>query len=45
MDENEAADIYVFSLTRVMNSDGIEVPEELLPRQHEISKLFEEAFK
>ena len=45
MDENEAADIYVFSLTRVMSSDGIEVSGELLSSQPEISTLFEEAFK
>jgi hypothetical protein len=45
MDENEAASIYVFSLTRVMGSDGMEIPERLLPRQPNISKLFEEAFE
>lgn len=45
MDENEAANIYVFSLTRVMGSDGMDIPEELLPRQPDISRLFEEAFR
>ena len=45
MDENVAADIYAFSLTRVMGSDGMEIPERLLPRQTDISKIFEEAFR
>ena len=45
MDENEVANIYVFSLTRVISSDGLEVPERLTPRQPYISKLFEEAFR
>ena len=45
MDENEAANIYVFSLTRVIGSDGLEVPERLTPHQPDISKLFEEAFR
>lgn len=45
MDENEAANIYVFSLTRVISSDGLEIPGRLIHRQPEISKLFEEAFK
>ena len=45
MDENEAASIYVFSFTRVMGSDGVEIPERLLPRQPDISKIFEEAFR
>ena len=45
MDENEAANIYVFSLIRVMESDGMEIPEKLLPRQHDLLKLFEEAFR
>jgi len=45
MDENMAADIYAFSLTRVMGSDGMEIPEKLHPHQPDISKLFEEAFE
>jgi len=45
MDENEAANIYVFSLIRVMGSDGMEIPEKLLPRQPDVSKIFEEAFR
>jgi hypothetical protein len=45
MDENEAAKMYVFSLTRVMGSDGIKIPERLLARQPDMSKLFEEAFR
>jgi hypothetical protein len=45
MDESEAANIYVFSLIRVMNSDGMEIPDKLLPPQPDISKLFEEVFR
>ena len=45
MDENETANIYLFSLTRVMGSDGMEIPEKLLPRQPDVSKIFEEAFR
>ena len=45
MDENVAADMYVFSLARVMGSDGMKIPERLLPRQPDISKVFEEAFR
>lgn len=45
MDENEAAKMYVFSLTRVMGLDGMEIPERLLARQPDMSKLFEEAFR
>ena len=45
MDENEAANIYVLSLIRVMGSDGMEIPEKLLPRQPDVSKIFEEAFR
>ncbi len=45
MDENEAADIYIFSLIRVINSDGMEIPKKLVPHQPDISKLFEEVFE
>jgi hypothetical protein len=45
MDGKEAANIYTFSLIRVMDSDGMKIPEKLFPRQSDISKLFEEAFK
>lgn len=45
VDENKAANIYVFSIVRVMGSDGMEIPENLLPRQPDISKIFEEAFE
>jgi hypothetical protein len=45
MNENEAADIYLFSLTRVMDSDGVKIPEKFLPYDPHIPKLFEEAFK
>ena len=45
MDEEKAADIYVFSLARVMGSDGIEVPESLVPRKADVSKIYEEAFR
>jgi hypothetical protein len=45
MDENMAADVYAFSLTRVMGSDGMKISEELLPHQPDIFKIFEEAFE
>ena len=45
LDENGAADIYVFSLTRILGSDGIEIPEGLVPLEHDFHKLFEEAFE
>ena len=45
IDEEEAANIYVFSLTRVMDSDGMEIPEKLVPCQPDISRLFEEVFE
>ncbi len=45
MDENEAADIYLFSLTRVMGADGMKIPEKFLTCEPHIPKLFEEAFK
>jgi hypothetical protein len=43
IDENKAANIYLFSLTRVMSSDGMEIPKNLLPHQTDIPKLFDEA--
>ena len=45
MDENMAADVYAFSLTRVMGSDGMVIPEGLLPHGPDISRIFEEAFE
>jgi hypothetical protein len=45
MNENEAADIYAFSLTRVMGSDGMEIPEKLHTHVSHILKLSEEVFE
>jgi hypothetical protein len=44
MNEKKAADIYIFSLARVMGSDGMKIPERLLPCDPDISKIFGEAF-
>ena len=45
MSEENAADLYVLSLGRVMGSEGIEISEELFPRNPDVLKLFQEAFK
>ena len=44
MDEEKAADLYIYSLARVMNSDRVEVPDEVLPQNLDIKEIFEEAF-
>jgi hypothetical protein len=44
MNEKMAGDIYIFSLARVMNSDRVEIPMEVLPQDPSIKKIFEEAF-
>jgi hypothetical protein len=44
MNEERAASVYVYCLSRVMNSDGIDVPEELLPDIHEMEEILKEVF-
>jgi len=45
MSEENAADLYIFALSRVMVSEGIEISEGLFPRNPDVLKLFQEAFK
>ena len=43
--EGNAADLYIFALSRVMVSEGIEISEGLFPQNPDVLKLFQEAFK
>ena len=44
MNEERAASVYVHCLSGIMNSDGIDVPEELLPDIHEMEEILKEVF-
>ena len=45
MNGENASELYIFALARVMDSEGVEISERLVPRNPDIIELFQEVFK
>ncbi len=45
MDEKVASVVYAHCLAKVIGSEGIEIPENILPQEKEAEKLINEVFK
>ncbi len=45
MDEKVASVVYAHCLAKVIGSEGIEIPESILPQEKEAEKLINEVFK
>lgn len=45
MNEEIAPVVYAHCLTRIIGSQGVEIPEDMLPEEKQIQKLIHEVFK